>query len=137
MNIENLLENINDSGIDEIKYIFDTLIEIDEVKNYNNKNIELTDEVLKDLKTILIKIVKLDNEFANKIQNIIKNDSEPAPAGDLITVGIVGIALAPLCILLTMHANQLRLENPDVNYTDCVDILKALSLNALYDKIFQ
>lgn len=136
MNIENLLEDIEDSGIDEIKYIFDTLIEVDEAKNYNNKNIELTDEVLKDLKKILIKIVKLDNEFAKKIQNIIKDDIEPAPAGDLITVGIVMIALAPPCILLTMHVNQLRLENPDVKYTDCADILKALSLDTLYDKIF-
>lgn len=133
MNKKELIEDIEDSGIAEIKYIFDNL-------NLSNSNqeekneIEITDEVLSDLKKLLILTIEKDDEFALKVEKIQNDSEEPAPAGDLIIGGIVIIALAPLCVILTMHMNQLRADNPNRDYTDCKDLLEALHLDELYSK---
>jgi len=134
--MDNLIEDIKDSGIDEIKYIFYNLIDVKEIEDYKNREVELTEDVLEELKRVLIEVIKVDSEFAKRVGNIIENDTQPAPAGDLIMGGIVVIALAPLCIILTMHANELRRENPEGSYTDCADILQALSLDKLYENFF-
>jgi len=134
MNKNEIIEDINDSGKEDIQYIYDNLVDANELKEYENIEIEITDDILQDLKKLIIEIVKVDDNFAKRVSEIIDNDNRSKPAIDPIAAVTI-ITLASICALITMHANELRVQNPNANIIDCKDILRNLHLDNLYDKI--
>ena len=133
MNKNEIIEDIEDYGKEDIQYIYDNLVDTNELKEHENIEIEITDDILQDLKKLIIEIVKVDDNFAKRVSEIIDNDNRSKPADPITAVTI--ITLASICALITIHANELRVQNPNANIIDCKDILRNLHLDKLYDKI--
>jgi len=135
MNREDIIEEIQDCGQDDIKYIFDTLFSATQIEDDStSKTIEVDDSVLGELKTLLIELIKADDNLAQEVERILADDNNPTPADGFIVGAISVIAAAPFCALLTMHANALRAENPNTKMVDCVDIIRALGLQKLVER---
>lgn len=131
MNKEDLLEEIKYCGKVDIANIFDDLVD-DSLKINNDKEIELTEDILVDLKKILILLIDANTDFAKKIQvSLDKEENVPADMG--VMSGITVITVAAICALLTMHANELRALHPNLEFRDCSDIIKSLKLDRLLD----
>jgi len=131
MNKEDLLDRINFIGKIEIKKVIDDLIVEDALEVTMSDDIEITDDIFNELKKILIIFIESDDRLACKIQSSLDKHQDNDNVAATIGMSTVVISIALICGLLTASANELKAKHPELEFTDCVDILKALKLDKI------